>query len=180
MTFLKKLGKYAIPLIVIGVGIFGARMMIAARPEPPKVAIKPPAVLVEVATAARQAVTFTVQSQGSISPRTRTTLVAEVSGQIVEVAPAFVAGGFFKKGDVLVRVDPSNYQNALKRAEAGVKRAETQVATENALAGYAAQDWERLRSLNATRGPASDLTLRKPQLAEALARTANRSVLLDP
>lgn len=169
MTFVKKLGKYAIPLIVIGVGIFGARMMIAARPEPPKVAIKPPAVLVEVATAARQAVTFTVQSQGSISPRTRTTLVAEVSGQIVEVAPAFVAGGFFKKGDVLVRVDPSNYQNALKRAEAGVKRAETQVATENALAGYAAQDWERLRSLNATRGPASDLTLRKPQLAEALA-----------
>ena len=169
MTFLKKLGKYAIPVLVIAAGIYGARAMIAARPEPPKVVIEAPAVLVEVATARREPVTFTVQSQGSISPRTRTTLVSEVSGQIVEVAPAFVAGGFFKRGDILVRVDPSNYQNSLKRAEAGVKRAETQVATENALAGYAAQDWERLRNLNATRGPASDLTLRKPQLAEALA-----------
>ena len=169
MNALKKLLKYAIPMLVIGVGIFGAQMMIAARPEPPKVAVKVPAVLVEVATAERQPVTFTVQSQGSISPRTRTTLVSEVSGQIIEVAPAFEAGGFFAKGDALVRVDPSNYQNSLKRAEAGVKRAETQVATENALAGYAADDWERLRTLDAASGPASDLTLRKPQLAEAMA-----------
>lgn len=169
MNFLKKVLKYAIPVVVIGVGIFGAQMMIAARPEPPKVAVKAPAVLVEVATAAREAVTFTVQSQGSISPRTRTTLISEVSGRIVEVSPAFVAGGFFEEGDVLVRVDPSNYQNSLKKAEASVKRAETQVATENALAGYAADDWARLRTLDAARGTASDLTLRKPQLAEVLA-----------
>jgi RND family efflux transporter MFP subunit len=104
-----------------------------------------------------------------VTPRTQTTLIPEVSGEIVEVSPYFISGGFFSKGDILVKIDPSNYETALKRANAAVKRAETQVATENALAGYAAQDWQRLRSLNATDTPASDLTLRKPQLAEALA-----------
>jgi len=104
-----------------------------------------------------------------VTPRTRTTLVSEVSGQIVEVAPAFVSGGFFKKGDVLVRIDPRNYQTALKRARSEVAKAQTKLSTEHALAGYAYQDWQRLRSRDAASRPASDLTLRKPQLAEAVA-----------
>ena len=75
----------------------------------------------------------------------------------------------FKEGDVLVQIDPRNYQTALKRARSEMAKARTKVATEHALAGYAYQDWQRLRSLNAAERPASDLTLRKPQLAEAVA-----------
>jgi RND family efflux transporter MFP subunit len=67
----------------------------------------------------------------------------------------------------------------LKRARAGVAKARTQVATENALAGYAFKDWKRMRSLNATSGPASDLTLRKPQLAEALAELEAKEADLE-
>ncbi len=161
--------RYGVPVLILMAALAGVGVMIDSAPKAAQVPVKPPAVLVEVTSATREPVTFLVQSQGSISPRTSTTLVPEVSGTIAEVSPAFVAGGFFRKGDLLVRIDPSNYEYALKRAEATVKRAETRVASENALAGYAAKDWERLKALNATSGPASDLTLRKPQLAEALA-----------
>ena len=80
---------------------------------------------------------FKVTSRGTVSPRTETTLVSEVSGQIVAVSPAFVSGGFFKKGDVLIRMDPRIYEANLKRARAEVAKARTGVATEHALAGYA-------------------------------------------
>lgn len=159
--------------IVLPVGILVVAALlswlVAARQQPERKPPPPPSLLVDVATAEREPVTFVVHSQGVVTARTRTTLVSEVSGQIVEVSPAFVSGGFFKRGDVLVRIDPRNYQAALKRARSEVAKAQTKVATEHALAGYAYQDWQRLRSLDATAKPASDLALRKPQLAEAVA-----------
>ncbi|MCY3839268.1 MAG: efflux RND transporter periplasmic adaptor subunit [Gammaproteobacteria bacterium] len=162
--------KIVLPIAIIGGAILVAMQIIAARPEVERIAAPPPTLLVQVAVAEREPVTFTVHSQGVVTPRTRTTLVSEVSGQIAEVAPAFVSGGFFKAGDVLVRIDPRHYQTAFKRARSEVAKARTKVATEHALAGYAYQDWQRLRELNAAASrPASDLALRKPQLAEAVA-----------
>lgn len=162
--------KILLPIVVIVVAILAALALFAARTPAEQQPASAPTLLVDVAQAKREQVTFVVRSQGVVAPRTRTTLVSEVSGLIVEVSPAFVAGGFFAKDDVLVRIDPRNYQTALKRATATVAQARTRVATENALAGYAYEDWERLRSLEAADRPASDLTLRKPQLAEAVAQ----------
>ena len=161
--------KIVLPIAIIAGAVLVSWQIIAARPEVERVAAPPPTLLVEVAVAQREPVTFTVHSQGVVTPRTRTTLVSEVSGQIAEVAPAFVSGGFFKAGDVLVKIDPRHYQTAFKRARSEVAKARTKVATEHALAGYAYQDWQRLRELNAAERPASDLALRKPQLAEAVA-----------
>ena len=160
--------KIVLPIVILA-GAASAAWLVAARQEPVRKPVPAPSLLVDVAVAQRQPVTFVVRSQGTVTPRTRTTLVSEVSGQIVEVSPAFVAGGFFKRGDVLVRIDPRNYQAALKRARSEVAKAKTKVATEHALAGYARQDWQRLRSLDAAAKPASELTLRKPQLEEAVA-----------
>ena len=162
--------KILLPIVVIVFAVLAALALFAARTPAAQQPAPAPTLLVDVAQAKREQVTFVVRSQGVVAPRTRTTLVSEVSGLIVEVSPAFVAGGFFAKDDVLVRIDPRNYQTALKRATATVAQARTRVATENALAGYAYEDWERLRSLEAADRPASDLTLRKPQLAEAVAQ----------
>ena len=161
--------KIVLPIAIVAGAVLVSSVIIAARPEVERVAAPLPSLLVDVAVARREAVTFTVRSQGVVTPRTRTTLVSEVSGQIAEVAPAFVSGGFFEQGDVLVRIDPRHYQTAYKRARSEVAKARTKVATEHALAGYAYQDWLRLRELNAAERPASDLALRKPQLAEAVA-----------
>lgn len=161
--------RFALPIVLVLAASAVAWQLAVNRPVIAQSPPEPPALLVEVATAERAPVMYSVRSQGTVTPRTSTTLVTEVSGPIIEVAPAFVSGGFFRKGDVLVRIDPRNYQTNVKRASAAVARARTQVATENALAGYAYEDWQRLRGLDAANRPASDLTLRKPQLAEALA-----------
>lgn len=170
--------KIVFPIALIAGAVLLA-WIVAARPEVKQKPVLPPSLLVDVAVAKRQPVTFMVHSQGVVTPRTRTTLVSEVSGQIVEVSPAFVSGGFFQRDDVLVRIDPRNYQTALKRARSEVAKAETKVATEHALAGYAYQDWQRLRSLDAAARPASDLALRKPQLAEAVSGLESAEADLD-
>ena len=171
--------KIVLPVAFIVAAVLASFAMIQARPETPKEAMPKPALLVSVATARREPIEFVVRSRGLVSPRTQTTLVSEVSGQISEVSPAFVSGGFFARGDVLIRIDPRNYETVVKRARAEVARARTAVATENALAGYAFEDWERLRELNAASGPASELTLRKPQLQQALAELESREAELE-
>jgi RND family efflux transporter MFP subunit len=164
-----KVLKIVLPItfFIGAIGIFAG--LVQSRPVPQQVVVEPPTLLVTVETANLEDVTFEVESQGSVVPRTQTTLMSEVSGQIVEVSPSFVSGGFFKKGDVLIRIDSRKYETALKRARANVAKAETSVATEKALSGYALDDWKKLQRLQGSKGRASDLALRKPQLQEAMA-----------
>lgn len=171
--------KVLLPVVFLAVAVGASFVMIQSRPEAMQKPAPPPSLLVSVAVAESRPTQFTVTSRGSVSPRTETTLVSEVSGQIIQVSPAFVSGGFFKRGDVLIRIDPRIYEASVKRARAEVAKARTGVATENALAGYALEDWQRLQSLNAARGPASDLTLRKPQLQEALAELESKNAEFD-
>lgn len=171
--------KFALPVIFIVVSSLVAMAMFAARPEAERSPVEAPTLLVQVATVEQQPVTHVIQSQGTVAPRTQTTLIAEAQGQIVEVSRNFVNGGFFRKGDVLVRIDPRIYQSIVKRARAQVARAETQLETESARAGYAQSDWERLRQFDPTRGEATPLALRKPQLREALAEVQSAEADLD-
>ena len=176
---MSRLTKIALPIGILGISIVGAVVMFASRPEPQFSSPEQPSLLVEVARIESQPVTFEVRSQGTVSPRTQTILVAEASGQIVEVSPSFVSGGFFSKGDVLIRIDPRNYASAVKRARAEVAKATTQLETETALAGYAAEDFERLRRVNPGQGPATELALRKPQLRQALAELQSAEAGLE-
>jgi RND family efflux transporter MFP subunit len=65
---------------------------------------------------------FKISSQGTVRPRTETILSAEVSGAITSISPKFTAGGVFEKGEVLLRIDPTNYDVAVKKAEALLKQ----------------------------------------------------------
>jgi RND family efflux transporter MFP subunit len=171
--------KFILPVAFLALASLISFVLVQSRPAAMLQAPQPPALLVSTLVAERESVTFRVESQGSVTPRTETTLVSEVAGQIIEVSPAFVAGGFFRAGDVLLRIDPRNYETKVKVARAEVAKARTQVATENALADYALNDWQRLREFSEDAKAASDLTLRKPQLAAALAELESADAALD-
>jgi RND family efflux transporter MFP subunit len=92
------------------------------KPPPETKPIEDVNLLVEVMDLDQSTVNFTVTSQGTVRPRTETVLSAEVSGSIASVSPNFVAGGVFARDEVLMRIDPANYEVALKQAEALVKQ----------------------------------------------------------
>lgn len=110
---------------------------------------------------------FVVASQGTVEPRTQTTLVSRVSGRIEEVAPIFSPGGVFAPGEPLLRIEESDYRAALARAEAVLAARELELAQEEARVEQARRDWERMGE-----GTPSALTLREPQLRQAEAQVA--------
>lgn len=172
--------RILVPLLLVLSASVVTTLMIMARPEARQVDREPPRLLVETVRAERGDVSVVVLSRGTVAARTRTSLVSEVSGQIQSVAPTWVAGGFFRTGDVLLKIDPRNYAAAVKQAEANLARARTALAQEQALAEYASKDFETARALQAIDATqATALTLREPQLAQAEAEVASAQAALD-
>lgn len=161
--------RILLPIAILGVGILGFLVLRGIKPELETAIEEPPAYLVAVQVAQREQVRFELSSQGTVKPKTSTSLVSEVAGRVSEISPKFVPGGFFELDETLVRIDPRNYETTLKRAELALARARVRVDTERALAGYAAEDWEKFVASNDSNAGPSELTLRRPQLAEVLA-----------
>ena len=164
---IRKFFRYLLPLglIVLSIVVVVVMVAIAKGKRPERKDTTAQAVLVEAIPAELSTLNFIVYSQGPVEPRTQTTLVAEVAGQIVSVSDNFIAGGFFREGEMLLQIDPSDYETALLRAQAELAARQAQYADQKARSDQALKDWTNL----GREGVPSDLVLRKPQLAEAQA-----------
>lgn len=114
--------RFVLIAAIIGAAIVIAIAMVKMKPEPPKkerVNLDP---LVEVLELEAMTANFEVASQGTVRPRTETVLSAEVSGTITAISPKFIAGGVFERGEVLMRIDPTNYDVAVTQADALVRQ----------------------------------------------------------
>ena len=127
-------------------------------------------VTVEVAEVVRENVHIEVQAQGTVTPVQESTLLAEVKGRIIEVAGEFHVGGFVSRDDILLRIDPRDYQTNLLHAQASLESAESALVQEKGRGQVALQEWEKLPKNSQRSTEARDLYLRKPQLEEANAR----------
>jgi RND family efflux transporter MFP subunit len=106
-------------IIVILVGAVAVAALLGQmKPPPGKKEASVVELVIDTLPLSSASVAFTVQSQGTVTPRTETLLSAEVAGSIVGISPKFVAGGVFAKGEELLRIDPTNYQYAVAQAQA--------------------------------------------------------------
>ena len=101
-----------------------------------------PIVAVEPITVAPM--TLEISSYGVVKPKYETELVAQVSGQIVELSEAFVRGGFVKKGQLLARIDPNDYDAALIDAQANMASARSALQQEVAQGKVAEREWKQI------------------------------------
>ena len=132
--------RIAIPVVILVLFGFGAAALLATAPELEPDTPEPIATTVRVKNVKPETITLRVHSQGSVMPSTESQLIPEVSGRVVWMSPKLVAGGFFNKGDALVRVEPQDYNNSRERARAALVRAEA----EHELAAF---EYRRLQSL---------------------------------
>ena len=148
--------------------------MIRNRPAPETRVADLPAPLVEVSEIRFTDVAMSVFTEGTVMPRTQSELVPEVAGRVIEVSPSLVSGGFFEKDDVLLRLDPRDYELAIVRTRAAIAQAELRLATERQEAALAQNEWELLGN-----GRPTPLAMREPQIAEALAALASAQATLE-
>ena len=157
--------QVTLPVLIVGLGAL-AQKRLASLWEAP--AASPPTVMrprVSTVVAQPSALQLVVKAQGVVRPRTQTTLVSEVEGRVIEVAPAFREGGFFRQGQLLLRLDDTDLRSAREEANSRVATAELLLTQEQADAEISLRDWKSLHGDT----PAPPLVARTPQLNRARA-----------
>lgn len=153
--------KVVLPLAVLGVSAVIAGVLLST--ESP-VASRPAERLlrtVRTVPIEPRAVVLDVRSQGTVAPHTESELIPQVSGPVVWTSPALVSGGYFEKGEPLLRIDRADYEAAATRARAQLARAEGEYE-------HAKRTLERQQNLAKT-SVASDSELNDAQRIERVA-----------
>ncbi|QLE85611.1 efflux RND transporter periplasmic adaptor subunit [Shewanella sp. Scap07] len=154
-----------LPFVVLAVGI-GGFIAISSMKKPPaekeEVDNTP---IVAVTEISKAPMNYSVSSYGLVKAKYETELVSQVNGEILFLADEFVRGGFVKKGAILAKIDPSDYEANLLDAEAALASAKATLVQERAFGKVAEEEWKRIEN-----GVPTELSLRKPQLAQELAK----------
>lgn len=163
-----------IPIVILATGI-AAMAVFSSMKKPPEEKVEVDNTpIVAVSDISVTPMTLEVNSYGMVTPKYETELIAQVNGEIVELSDTFLRGGFVKKNQLLARIDPNDYQAALIDAQAAMATARAALETEVAQGKVAEREWKQITDTSPT-----ELSLRKPQLAQELARVkaAQASVL---
>lgn len=161
MRFIRILAP--IIVLVVGAGVSFAIINSKQQPQSQEVETKPRNIKAVVAESGD--IQLKIFTQGSVNAKQVIDIVPQVAGTITYVSPKFVAGGQFDKGEVILKIDPRDYEVAVVSAESKVAESLQHLVEEKAEAELALSEWQELGQ-----GEASDLTLRKPQLAGAEAQ----------
>ena len=161
--------KIILPFIIIVIGALVTVGLIKMKSAPQKQVKAGVGTLVEIMVAAPADHPVVVQGTGTVQPGREVTLTSQVGGRVVTVSPALVAGGFFKKGELLFAIEAADYELALDQARANVAKAELALATAESRAAIARREWDHLKG---DHGQPSPLVLHEPQLKEAAANLA--------
>ena len=170
-------GRAATVLACVLVLLAGAGLtwlIFSTEPESERVAsTRTTAMPVEVVTAEQGDFRPVIEVMGTVRAARDITLRPRVEGEVVERSDSFTPGGFARKGDILLRLDPRDYEIALKQAKSDLRRANADLAIERGRQDVAQQDYELLEGSLSPEN--KDLVLRKPQLDTARAAVESAS-----
>lgn len=155
--------------LLLALAILAAVIFVKTKP---KAVRKPMSSMIPVVTVADlqpMSAPVTVKCLGTVIPDQEASLEAEVSGQIVEMKPDVVEGGFVRKGDLLLSIDARDYELAVKRAQAAVLQAESSLLLEQGQQAVAKHEAELIGNAAPEDDASRELMLRVPQLKAAQA-----------
>ena len=145
-------------------------------------ATKETAMLVDTITVKRDTFRPTISAMGTVKPSQDIILRPRVSGEIIERTEAFTPGGYVKKGEKLLQIDPADYKNTLQQRQSNLQQAIADLNVEMGRQNVAQKDYQLLNETLSEKNKA--LILRKPQLNAArsgveAARAAVEQAKLD-
>lgn len=150
---MSKQAKWSILLLVGAIAI--AALMIVLRPEPEEQEAPVSVPLVQTAPYQVSTGAIEIYGTGTVQPLEEVTLGAEVSGRLVYVNPAFKEGNRVPSGAVLFRIDPSDYNNRVRSAQADIAAQDVAVMQAQEEMTIAAAELERFADRQATRAELS-------------------------
>ena len=128
------------------------------------------AALVETITVRRGNYPPRISVLGTVQAAQQISLRPRVSGQVIELADGFVPGGMIKEGDLLLRIDPADFDNVVSIRKSELEQSEASMEIEEARQQLAEKELKLLGSSirDANRG----LVMREPQIASMKAEVS--------
>ncbi|MES2980811.1 MAG: efflux RND transporter periplasmic adaptor subunit [Verrucomicrobiota bacterium] len=158
--------SFMVILGIIGITFLGLVIFVFTKPTSKEVRKEKPRPAVELTVVSKANHVVEIRTDGVVESLRETSLATEVQGRVVEISPNFKRGGRVKEGEVLVKLDPADYQSALATAEVAAAEASLGLEQERARVEQAQLDWNKLG-----RGePRNELVLRAPYLKAAEAK----------
>ena len=172
--------KGFIPILILAAGFISGAWFIV-NPDEAQKRPKPEAQALLVETDQPESGSYPahVEAMGQVRPAMEIELKSLVSGEIVQTADEFVPGGFFKAGDMILSVDPADYELAVKKQEAILLQAQADYDLEMGRQSVAKDEMKILERTTGHILENPDLALRKPQLTQAQAELDKAKSDLD-
>ena len=135
------------------------------------------AMLVDVTTVERDTVQPTIEAMGTVRPAQDVVLSPQVSGKIIRRSESFTPGGYVEEGEVLLQLDPSDYENTLQQRRSELRQARSDLTIEMGRQDVAREDYQLLEDTLSEQNRA--LVLRKPQLNAARSQVEAARAAVD-
>ena len=172
-------------MAIIGGGLLVTALIFSTEPEAQQEgASLETAMLVDVTTIKKGTFEPRVVATGTVQPVEDVNLSPLVSGQVIRRDPSFTPGGFVKKNQVLLQIDPADYRNTLELRKSEYMQSQTTLDTEMGRQEIAVQDLQLITddSLfgdNPLSEDERELVLRKPQLNAVKANIGAAKAAVD-
>ena len=157
--------RIIIVVVIIGIGLFGARQLIKTKPKinkRPAEQLKP---LVNVVPLDKVSQPVRITAMGTVIPSKEIVLKTPVGGEIISLAENFVPGGMLANGSTILQIDPRDYELALQQKERTLSDARYAYKLEQGRQDVAQREWDLLYGGDAgAEEIESELALRKPHL----------------
>lgn len=114
-----------------------------------------------------------IKLNGTALPVHRIKTASELSGKISFISPKLAKGGYFKKGELMVKIEDFDYRDDIVQAKLGLAEADLAYQKEVELSIQAEKDWNELGL-----GQPSDLVLRKPHMEKIRTQLENSKALV--
>lgn len=167
-SVLKTVLRVGLPVVVLAAG--GA-LAVGLIETAPKAKRKPPARqarLVEVEPVRFTKQKTVVNAMGTVQPSRDVELRPRINGEIIKVSDEFIPGGRFREGEMLLEIDPTDFELAVRQRESDVAQARSELALEQGQQTVAKREFELLGETIKDEDRA--LVLRQPQLEQVRAR----------
>ena len=179
MTY-RRLIHILLAFLILVSGFMGMKALSSQKKQLKKKTVQTSAPSVETLTIATADHQVVISGQGTVTPLKEIGIIPQVGGKVTDISPSLVNGGAFKKDDMLIRIDPADYELAVTMARAGLKAAESALMLAHASSNTAREEWElHEKDRQGQNEKPSDLVLKKPQLLAAQAKLEAEKANLD-
>ena len=162
-----KIRPFLAPFLIILVTVSLSYYWLSNKPRAKRKPAHIAAPLVETITPEVSDHQTSLFAMGNVIASQSVNLNARVSGMVISVSENFIEGGFLKKGEPIVEIDPIDFQLAVRQRKSELIKAEFDLKMEMGQQAIARREFELLGS---ELGPqAKELVLRKPHLSTAKA-----------